>query len=99
MPVTLEKIPGQEERVILSMGPQHPSTHGVLRLVLELEGETVIRAKYDIVYLHTGFEKSFESKTYTQGITLTGRMDHLAPLFHNLAICLAPVELPDLDSA
>ena len=48
MPVTLEKIPGQEERVILSMGPQHPSTHGVLRLVLELEGETVIRGKYDI---------------------------------------------------
>src|SRR5438445_107412 len=83
MPVTLEKIPGQEERVILSMGPQHPSTHGVLRLVLELEGETVIRAKYDIGYLHTGFEKSFESKTYTQGITLTDRMDYLALLTRN----------------
>src|SRR5947208_16997992 len=84
MPVTLEKIPGQEERVILSMGPQHPSTHGVLRLVLELEGETVIRGKYDIGYLHTGFEKSFESKTYSQGITLTDRMDYLAPLSNNL---------------
>ena len=79
MPVTLERIPGAEDRVILSMGPQHPSTHGVLRLVLELEGETVVRAIYDIGYLHTGFEKSFESKTYSQGITLTDRMDYLAP--------------------
>ena len=97
MPVTLEKILGQEERVILSMGPQHPSTHGVLRLVLELEGETVIRAKYDIGYLHTGFEKSFESKTYTQGITLTDRMDYLAPLSNNLAFCLAAEKLLDLE--
>src|SRR5438046_4513913 len=97
MPVTLEKIPGQEERVILSMGPQHPSTHGVLRLVLELEGETVIRAKYDIGYLHTGFEKSFESKTYTQGITLTDRMDYLAPLSQNLAFCRAAEKLLDLE--
>ena len=97
MPVTLEKIPGQEERVILSMGPQHPSTHGVLRLVLELEGETVVRAKYDIGYLHTGFEKSFESKTYTQGITLTDRMDYLAPLSNNLAFCLAAEKLLDLE--
>src|SRR6266699_842909 len=97
MPVTLEKIPGQEERVILSMGPQHPSTHGVLRLVLELEGETVIRAKYDIGYLHTGFEKSFESKTYTQGITLTDRMDYLAPRSNNLAFCLAAEKLLGLE--
>ena len=97
MPVTLEKIPGQEERVILSMGPQHPSTHGVLRLVLELEGETVVRAKYDIGYLHTGFEKSFESKTYTQGITLTDRMDYLAPLSNNLAFCLAAEKLLGLE--
>src|SRR5438034_858055 len=79
------------------MGPQHPSTHGVLRLVLELEGETVIRAKYDIGYLHTGFEKSFESKTYTQGITLTDRMDYLAPLSNNLAFCLAAEKLLDLE--
>ena len=97
MPVTLEKIPGQEERVILSMGPQHPSTHGVLRLVLELEGETVIRAKYDIGYLHTGFEKSFEAKTYSQGITLTDRMDYLAPLSNNLAFCLAIEKLLALE--
>ena len=97
MPVTLERIPGKEERVILSMGPQHPSTHGVLRLVLELEGETVLRALYDIGYLHTGFEKSFESKTYSQGITLTDRMDYLAPLSNNLGFCLATEKLLDLE--
>jgi len=97
MPVTLEKIPGKEERVILSMGPQHPSTHGVLRLVLELEGETVVRALYDIGYLHTGFEKSFESKTYSQGITLTDRMDYLAPLSNNLGFCLATEKLLGLE--
>jgi len=97
MPVTLERVPGKEERVILSMGPQHPSTHGVLRLVLELEGETVIRAIYDIGYLHTGFEKSFESKTYSQGITLTDRMDYLAPLSNNLGFCLAIEKLLGLE--
>jgi NADH-quinone oxidoreductase subunit D len=97
MPITLEKIPGQEERVILSMGPQHPSTHGVLRLVLELEGETVVRALYDIGYLHSGFEKSFEDKTYTQGVTLTDRMDYLAPLSNNLGFCLAVEKLLDIE--
>jgi len=97
MAVTLEKIPGQEEKVILSMGPQHPSTHGVLRLVLELDGETVVRAIYDIGYLHTGFEKSFEDKTYSQGITLTDRMDYLAPLSNNLGFCLAAEKLLDLE--
>ena len=97
MPVTLEKVPGQEERVILSMGPQHPSTHGVLRLVLELEGETVVRALYDIGYLHTGFEKSFEHLTYSQDITLTDRMDYLAPLSNNLGFCLATEKLLDLE--
>ncbi len=97
MPITLERIPGQEERVILSMGPQHPSTHGVLRLVLELDGETVIRAIYDIGYLHTGFEKSFEDKTYSQGITLTDRMDYLNPLGNNLGFCLAVEKLLDIE--
>jgi NADH-quinone oxidoreductase subunit D len=97
MAVTLEKIPGQEEKVILSMGPQHPSTHGVLRLVLELDGETVVRSIYDIGYLHTGFEKSFEDKTYSQGITLTDRMDYLAPLSNNLGFCLAVEKLLDLE--
>ncbi|HUI41834.1 MAG TPA: NADH dehydrogenase (quinone) subunit D [Terriglobia bacterium] len=97
MPVTLERIPGQEERVILSMGPQHPSTHGVLRLVLELDGETVVRAIYDIGYLHTGFEKSFERLTYSQDITLTDRMDYLAPLSNNLGFCLAVEKLLELE--
>ncbi|MGO8818137.1 MAG: NADH dehydrogenase (quinone) subunit D [Terriglobia bacterium] len=97
MPVTLERVAGAADRVILSMGPQHPSTHGVLRLVLELEGETVIRAIYDIGYLHTGFEKSFESKTYSQGITLTDRMDYLAPLSNNLGFCLAIEKLLSLE--
>jgi NADH-quinone oxidoreductase subunit D len=97
MPITLERIPGQEERVILSMGPQHPSTHGVLRVVLELEGETVIRSRYDIGYLHTGFEKSFEDKTYAQGIALTDRMDYLAPLSNNLGFCLAVEKLLDIE--
>lgn len=98
MPITLEKIPGQEERVILSLGPQHPSTHGVLRLVLELDGETVVRALFDIGYLHTGFEKSFEALTYSQGITLTDRMDYLAPLSNNLGYCLAIEKLLGLEA-
>jgi len=97
MPLTLERVPGQEERAILSLGPQHPSTHGVLRLVLELDGETVVRAIYDIGYLHTGFEKSFERLTYSQDITLTDRMDYLAPLSNNLAFCLAAEKLLDLE--
>jgi NADH-quinone oxidoreductase subunit D len=97
MPITLERIPGQEERVILSMGPQHPSTHGVLRLVLELEGETVVRAMYDIGYLHTGFEKSFEHLTYNQCIPLTDRMDYLSSLSNNLGFCLAVEKLLDLE--
>ena len=97
MAITLEKIPGQEERVILSLGPQHPSTHGVLRLVLELDGETVVRSLFDIGYLHTGFEKSFEALTYSQGITLTDRMDYLAPLSNNLGFCLAAEKLLALE--
>jgi NADH-quinone oxidoreductase subunit D len=97
MPLTLERVPGQEERVVLSMGPQHPSTHGVLRLVLELDGETVVRSIYDIGYLHTGFEKSFEHLTYSQNITLTDRMDYLAPLSNNLGYCLAVEKLLDLE--
>src|SRR5580658_9695491 len=97
MRVTLEKLPGHEDRVILNMGPQHPSTHGVLRMVLDLEGETVIRALYDIGYLHTGFEKTFESKTYSQEIPLTDRMDYLAPMSNNLGFCLAVEKLLGLE--
>ncbi|HKQ58795.1 MAG TPA: NADH dehydrogenase (quinone) subunit D [Candidatus Eisenbacteria bacterium] len=77
----------------LNMGPQHPSTHGVLRVVLELDGETVVRAKPIIGYLHTGMEKQAEYKTYTQSIPQTDRMDYLSPMSNNLALCLAAEKL------
>jgi NADH-quinone oxidoreductase subunit D len=83
--------------MVLNMGPQHPSTHGVLRVILELDGETVVKATPDIGYLHTGIEKTIENKTYTQAITLTDRMDYLAPLSNNLAFCLATEKLLDLE--
>jgi NADH-quinone oxidoreductase subunit D len=84
-------------RMVLNMGPQHPSTHGVLRLVLELEGETVTRAAADIGYLHTGIEKQCESRTYQQAVTLTDRTDYLCPLINNLCYCLAVEKLLGLE--
>jgi NADH-quinone oxidoreductase subunit D len=80
----------------LNMGPQHPATHGVLRVVLELDGETVVRAKPIIGYLHTGMEKQAEYKTYTQSIPQTDRMDYLAPMSNNLGLCLAAEKLLDI---
>ncbi len=77
----------------LNMGPQHPATHGVLRVALELDGETVLRARPIIGYLHTGMEKQAEYKTYTQSIPQTDRMDYLAPMSNNLALCLAAERL------
>ncbi len=71
------------------MGPQHPSTHGVLRLMLEIDGETVTEARCGVGYLHTGIEKSMEYRTWTQGVTLCTRMDYLAPFFQETAHCLA----------
>jgi NADH-quinone oxidoreductase subunit D len=82
----------------LNMGPQHPSTHGVLRVVLELDGETVVAAKPIIGYLHTGMEKQAEYKTYTQSIPQTDRMDYLAPMSNNLAFCLAAEKLLDVEA-
>jgi NADH-quinone oxidoreductase subunit D len=81
------------ETMTLNMGPQHPSTHGVLRVVLELDGETVLKAKPIIGYLHTGMEKQAEYKTYTQSIPQTDRMDYLAPMSNNLALCLSAEKL------
>ncbi len=78
-----------EERIVVNMGPQHPSTHGVLRLILEIEGETVTEARCGIGYLHTGIEKSMEFRTWTQGVTFCTRMDYLTPLFQETAYCLA----------
>jgi NADH-quinone oxidoreductase subunit D len=82
-----------ENKMVLNMGPQHPSTHGVLRVILELDGETVLKADPIIGYLHTGIEKSCEAKTYSQAITLTDRIDYLAPLSNNLGYCLAVEKL------
>jgi NADH-quinone oxidoreductase subunit D len=85
--------PISEERLVLNMGPQHPSTHGVLRLVLELEGETVTQTRLVIGYLHTGIEKNTEYRTWTQGTTFVTRMDYLAPIFNETAYCLAVEKL------
>src|ERR1700716_3964894 len=81
----------------LNMGPQHPSTHGVLRVRLKLDGEVVRDADADVGYLHTGFEKSFEDKTYTQGITFSDRMDYLAPPINNVGVVAAVEKLMELE--
>jgi len=83
----------KEERVVVNMGPQHPSTHGVLRLVLELEGETITEARCGIGYLHTGIEKNMEYRSWTQGTTFVTRMDYLGPLHNETAYCLAVEKL------
>jgi len=97
MPTTVETPTGAAETMVLNMGPQHPSTHGVLRVVLELNGEIVVSAKPHIGYLHTGIEKSCESKTYSQAITLTDRLDYLAPLSNNLCYCLAVEKILNIE--
>ena len=105
MSVAVENIPNQFEvvdqaldsQMTLSMGPQHPSTHGVLRLELQLDGELVIKAVPDIGYLHTGMEKLFEYKKYQQGIVITDRMDYLNPLGNNLAYVMAAEKLLNLE--
>ncbi|WP_298336786.1 NADH-quinone oxidoreductase subunit D [Ferrimicrobium sp.] len=87
-------------RMIINMGPQHPSTHGVLRIMLEIEGETVLRSKPVVGYLHTGMEKTAENLTYLQGTTNVTRMDYLSPLNNELVFCLAAesllgIEMPE----
>jgi NADH-quinone oxidoreductase subunit D len=81
----------------LNMGPQHPSTHGVLRIVLELEGEVIRKAMPDIGFLHTGIEKQMETRTYAQAVTLTDRVDYLANLSNNLCYCLAVEKLLQME--
>ncbi len=77
------------ERIVVNMGPQHPSTHGgVLRLILEIEGETVTQARCGIGYLHTGIEKNLEYRTWTQGVTFVTRMDYLSPFFQRNGLLL-----------
>src|SRR5882672_1627711 len=97
MSAAIETPTGPAQPMVLNMGPQHPSTHGVLRVILELDGETVLKARPVIGYLHTGIEKSCESKTYSQCITLTDRIDYLAPLSNNLCFCLAAEKLLQLE--
>ncbi|WP_182112103.1 MULTISPECIES: NADH-quinone oxidoreductase subunit D [unclassified Actinotalea] len=82
-----------EERIVVNMGPQHPSTHGVLRLMLEIDGETVTEARCGIGYLHTGIEKNMEYRTWVQGPTFCTRMDYLANMFQETAYCLAVEKL------
>ena len=84
-------------RMTLNMGPQHPSTHGVLRIVIDLEGETIVRAEPDIGYLHTGIEKECEEKTWQQVVTLTDRVDYLANLSNNLVYALAVEKLLQIE--
>jgi NADH-quinone oxidoreductase subunit D len=92
-----EFVPEAGETTIINMGPQHPSTHGVLRLMLELDGETVLRTKPVIGYLHTGMEKTAETLTYVQGQTNTTRMDYASPIFNELVFCLAAEQILELE--
>jgi NADH-quinone oxidoreductase subunit D len=80
---------GEHDRIVVNMGPQHPSTHGVLRLILEIDGETVTEARAGIGYLHTGIEKNMEFRSWVQGVTFVTRMDYLTPMFNETAYCLA----------
>ena len=88
---------GLTENMVLNMGPHHPSTHGVLRLVVELDGEQVVNVAPDIGFLHTGIEKTIEHKTYQKAVVLTDRMDYLAPLSNNLGYVLAVEKLLNCD--
>jgi NADH-quinone oxidoreductase subunit D len=87
----------EKDSMVLNMGPHHPSTHGVLRLVVELDGETVVNVAPDVGFLHTGIEKNMESKTYQKALTMTDRMDYLAPLSNNLSYVLAVEKLLGCD--
>ncbi len=85
------------ETMLLNMGPQHPSTHGVLRLLLELDGEIIVNCIPDIGYLHTGIEKNMEAKTYMKAEVMVDRLDYLNPLGNNLVYCLAVEKLCEID--
>ncbi len=91
------KDPSKDQTMVLNMGPQHPSTHGVLRLLLEIDGETVVSLAPDIGYLHTGIEKTCEAKFYQQVVPLTDRIDYLSPMTNNLCYCLAVEKLLQLE--
>ena len=96
IPPRPEEAP-RDHTMVLNMGPQHPSTHGVLRLVVEIDGETVIKVVPDIGYLHTGIEKTCEAKFWQQVVPLTDRIDYLCPMTNNLAYCLAGEKLLQIE--
>ncbi len=87
----------KDQHMVLNMGPQHPSMHGVLRLVAEIDGEIVLRVYPEIGYLHTGIEKTCEAKFYQQVVPLTDRIDYLSPMANNLCYCLAVEKLLALE--
>lgn len=89
----VEMADGERERLVINMGPQHPSTHGVLRIILELEGETITQTRLGIGYLHTGIEKNTEFRTWTQGVAFVTRMDYLTSLHNEAVYCLAVEKL------
>ncbi len=91
--IVSEQAERGDETVVVNMGPQHPSTHGVLRLVLEMDGETVTSIRPGIGFLHTGIEKNMEFKTWTQGVAYVTRMDYVAPIFNEAVYCLAVEKL------
>jgi NADH-quinone oxidoreductase subunit D len=95
-----DRVTGEmrQETMIINMGPQHPSTHGVLRLLLELDGETVIRCRPIVGYLHTGIEKNTEYRTWVQGVTYVTRADYLSPFFNELAYCLSVERLLGIEA-
>jgi NADH-quinone oxidoreductase subunit D len=93
LPEGVDEVPTGDDTMIINMGPQHPSTHGVLRVMMELQGETVLRCKPVMGYLHTGMEKTGEELTYLQGPTNTTRMDYVSPLFNELVFSLATEKL------
>jgi NADH-quinone oxidoreductase subunit D len=97
--LTTDRDPIHDEKIIVNMGPQHPSTHGVLRLVLELEGETVTEVRLVVGYLHTGIEKNLEFRNWTQGVTFVTRADYLSPLFNETGYCLAVEKLLGITEA
>jgi NADH-quinone oxidoreductase subunit D len=97
LPEDVDEVPTGDDTMIINMGPQHPSTHGVLRVMMELQGETVLRSKPVVGYLHTGMEKTGEELTYLQGPTNTTRMDYVSPLFNELVFSLATEKLLEVD--
>ena len=97
LPEEVESQPTDDDTMIINMGPQHPSTHGVLRVMMELDGETVLRSKPVMGYLHTGMEKQGEELTYLQGPTNVTRMDYVSPLFNELVFAMATEQLLDIE--